>query len=81
MKAKGMIPIMIPLFISAFRRASDLATAMESRCYSGGEGRTKMYPLRYHKRDTVGYIVLLLFLLASIGLRILMQQFVTIGRI
>lgn len=80
-KAKGMIPIMIPLFISAFRRASDLATAMESRCYSGGEGRTKMYPLRYHKRDTVGYIVLLLFLLASIGLRILMQQFVTIGRI
>ena len=45
-KAKAMIPLLVPLFISAFRRASDLALAMEARCYHGGEGRTKMKPLR-----------------------------------
>lgn len=78
-KAKGMVPIMIPLFISAFRRASDLATAMESRCYSGGEGRTKMYPLQYHKRDRNAYIILGLFLLGSIGLRILLSHTLTFG--
>ena len=80
-KAKGMVPIMVPLFISAFRRASDLATAMESRCYSGGEGRTKMYPLQYHKRDRNAYIILGVFLLVSIGLRILMGRFLTFGAI
>lgn len=80
-KAKGMIPILIPLFISSFRRASDLATAMESRCYSGGEGRTKMYPLEYQRRDKIAYVVLLLFLAASIGLRIFMDHYVTIGAI
>ncbi|MBR3242010.1 MAG: energy-coupling factor transporter transmembrane protein EcfT [Parasporobacterium sp.] len=80
-KVKGMIPVMIPLFISAFRRASDLATAMESRCYSGGEGRTKMYPLEYHKRDIYAYIILGVFLLVTIGIRILMDQFLTFGSI
>ena len=80
-KAKGMVPIMVPLFIAAFRRASDLATAMESRCYSGGEGRTKMYPLKYHKRDAIAYIILLLFLLAAIALRILMSRYLTWGAI
>ena len=48
-----MVPILVPLFISAFRRADELATAMESRCYQGGEGRTKMKLLRYHRSDMV----------------------------
>ena len=50
-KAKALIPILVPLFISAFRRADELATAMECRCYQGGEGRTKMKLLRYHRND------------------------------
>lgn len=50
-RAKSMIPIMVPLFISSFRRADDLATAMEARCYRGGEGRTKMTQLSYGTRD------------------------------
>ena len=47
-RAKSMIPILVPLFVSAFRRATDLAMAMEARCYRGGSGRTKMKPLHYH---------------------------------
>lgn len=62
-RAKAMIPILVPLFISAFRRASDLAMAMEARCYRGGNGRTKMKPLKYKRRD---YITFLLFV-AYIG--------------
>ncbi|MEF9941952.1 MAG: energy-coupling factor transporter transmembrane component T [Lachnospiraceae bacterium] len=54
-KAKSMIPILVPLFVSAFRRANDLAMAMESRCYRGGEGRTKMKPLIYKRRDYMAY--------------------------
>lgn len=54
-KAKNMVPLLVPLFISAFRRASDLAMAMEARCYNGGEGRTKMKPLSYVKRDYIAY--------------------------
>ena len=50
-KAKALIPILVPLFISAFRRADELATAMECRCYQGGEGRTKMKLLRYSRWD------------------------------
>lgn len=50
-RAKNMVPLLVPLFISAFRRADDLATAMEARCYRGGEGRTKMHQLAYTKRD------------------------------
>ncbi|MCQ2549064.1 MAG: energy-coupling factor transporter transmembrane protein EcfT [Lachnospiraceae bacterium] len=61
-KAKAMVPLLVPLFISAFRRANDLAMAMEARCYRGGDGRTKMKPLIYQKRDYIGYIVLLLYL-------------------
>lgn len=54
-RAKAMVPLLVPLFISAFRRADDLATAMEARCYRGGEGRTKMHVLQYGKRDAVGF--------------------------
>ena len=51
----------MPLFISAFRRANDLAMAMEARCYRGGEHRTKMKPLCYKKRDYIAYVVLILY--------------------
>ncbi len=54
-KAKAMVPLLVPLFISAFRRANDLAMAMEARCYQGGEGRTKMKPLQYRKQDFAAY--------------------------
>ncbi len=50
-RAKALVPILVPLFISAFRRADELAVAMECRCYHGGEGRTKLHVLRYHARD------------------------------
>lgn len=63
-KAKNMIPLLVPLFISAFRRANDLAMAMEARGYHGGEGRTKMKPLVYKSRDKGAYLVLLLYLVA-----------------
>ena len=56
-KAKALVPILVPLFISAFRRADELATAMECRCYQGGEGRTKMKLLRYHRWDFQTFVV------------------------
>lgn len=71
-KAKNMLPILVPLFVSAFRRANDLALAMESRCYHGGEGRTQLKPLKYENRDRVAYIVVLVYLAAVICLRIIM---------
>ena len=60
-KAKSMIPLLVPLFVSAFRRADDLAMAMEARCYTGGEGRTKMKPLKYAARDHKAYVVVLAY--------------------
>ena len=71
-KAKSMIPLLVPLFVSAFRRATDLAMAMEARCYHGGEGRTKMKPLHYEKRDRLTYGVLVLYLAAMIALKCLL---------
>ena len=70
-KAKNMIPLLVPLFVSAFRRANDLALAMEARCYNGGEGRTKMKPLVYARRDVIAYLVVLVYLTAVILMRIL----------
>lgn len=69
-KAKAMVPLLVPLFISAFRRANDLAMAMEARCYQGGEGRTKMKPLKYKRRDAVAYSVLALYVAALAAVRI-----------
>jgi energy-coupling factor transport system permease protein len=68
-RAKALIPILIPLFVSAFRRADELATAMECRCYQGGEGRTKMKLLRYHREDFVSFGVgaVLIVLVAALG--------------
>ncbi len=63
-RAKAMIPILVPLFVSAFRRANDLAMAMEARCYHGGEGRTKMKPLKYKTRDRMAYIITVVYVAA-----------------
>jgi len=68
-KAKAMIPILVPLFISAFRRADELATAMECRCYHGGEGRTKLHVLKYEHRDYVALFVSVLICAGVIVLR------------
>lgn len=65
-KAKSMVPLLVPLFISAFRRANDLAMAMEARCYRGGEGRTKMKPLQYKRRDYAAYLILAVYLVVCI---------------
>ena len=65
-KAKAMVPLLVPLFISAFRRANDLAMAMEARCYRGGEGRTKMKPLRYEAADRKAYTILVLYLVVMV---------------
>ena len=70
-KAKSLIPLLVPLFVSAFHRATDLALAMEARCYHGGEGRTKMKPLKYESRDYVGYVVVVIYLLVMITIRVL----------
>lgn len=69
-RAKNMIPLLVPLFISAFRRADELAMAMEARCYEGGAGRTKMRPLHYEKRDYMTYLLLACYLGGIILLRI-----------
>ena len=72
-RAKNMVPLLVPLFIAAFRRANDLAMAMEARCYRGGDGRTKMKPLIYKKRDRIAYLVLMVYMILMIGVgRILM---------
>jgi energy-coupling factor transport system permease protein len=71
-RAKSMIPILVPLFISAFRRANELAMAMEARCYHGDVGRTKMKPLQYKRDDRLAYFVLFLYLAAMIAIDVFM---------
>lgn len=68
-KVKAMVPLMVPLFVSAFRRADELATAMECRCYHGGEGRTRLKQLRYVSRDygTFVLFVVLTLLVFALG--------------
>ena len=68
-RAKALLPILVPLFVSAFRRADELAVAMESRCYHGGEGRTRMKQLKMAGRDTAALLLGLLFLAGTILLR------------
>ncbi|HIS02970.1 MAG TPA: energy-coupling factor transporter transmembrane protein EcfT [Candidatus Pullichristensenella avicola] len=58
-RAKAMVPLLVPLFVSAFRRADELAMAMEARCYHGGEGRTRLRQLRYGKNDLCAALSLL----------------------
>lgn len=69
-KAKSLIPILIPLFISSIRRALDLATAMEARCYHGGK-RTKMKPLKYTKRDYMAYGSYVVLIAVIMGVNII----------
>ena len=72
-RVQALVPILVPLFISAFRRADELATAMECRCYQGGDGRTKMKLLRYHANDfcafgTVTVLLAAVVVLSGMGL-------------
>ena len=67
-RVKALVPILVPLFISSFRRADELATAMECRCYHGGEGRTKMKLLRYKRRDYLAFLAALMLLAGAITL-------------
>ena len=69
-KAKSMIPVLVPLFVSAFRRADDLATAMEARCYRGGEGRSKMHQLCYTNKDRIGFAAVMLVPLILLIMRV-----------
>ncbi len=68
-RVKNMLPLLVPLFVSAWRRAFDLALAMESRCYRGGEHRTKMKPLVYRRADYLAYLTLLGFFAGIIGIK------------
>ena len=70
-RAKALVPILVPLFISAFRRADELATAMECRCYHGGEGRTALHILRYQRSDV---LVMAGFLLLTVGIILLKKM-------
>lgn len=72
-RIRAMIPILVPLFVTAFRRATDLAMAMEARCYHGGEGRTQMKPLKYARRDGIMYLIMLCYLTVVIVFRILIH--------
>ena len=68
-KAKAMVPLLVPLFVSAFRRANDLALAMEARCYNGGEGRTKMKPLKYSSLDQRAYICIAIYVIVFYSIK------------
>lgn len=60
-RAKALVPLLVPLFIASFKRADDLASAMEARCYRGGKGRTRLHELRYARRDIVVFLVLIVY--------------------
>ena len=65
-RAKNMIPLLVPLFVRALIIAQELALAMEARCYRGGEGRTKLHPMKYEKMDFIAYALLVIFTAAVI---------------
>lgn len=71
-RAKAMVPILVPLFVSAFRRADELATAMECRLYRGGEGRTRLHSLRYGKVDALGGAIIVLVCGGAIALSVIL---------
>ncbi len=68
-RAKAMLPILIPLFVNSFRRAEELALAMESRCYHGGEGRTRLKVLKFHWRDLVAFLIMAALIAAVVLLQ------------
>lgn len=67
-RVKGMLPLLVPLFISAFKRADELAMAMDARCYRGGEGRSKMRPLIYKNIDKRAYMVMIIYLIVIVAI-------------
>ena len=69
-RAKALLPLLVPLFVSSFRRADELAVAMESRCYHGGEGRTRMKQLHMHRRDWLALLLGALVLAATIVMNV-----------
>lgn len=69
-RAKSLIPLLVPLFISSFRRAEDLALAMEARCYKGGEGRTKLHQLNYAAKDWVSFLIAIIYVSILISIRV-----------
>lgn len=69
-RLRKMMPIIIPLFVSAVRRSNELAMAMDARCYHGGEGRTKMKPLQYQRRDYIAYAFVMIYLTGMIVLAV-----------
>ena len=73
-RIKSLFPVILPMFVSAIRRANELANAMEARCYRGGDGRTKYKPLVYTKADIIGYVLVLLYTAVMLALRIVLSQ-------
>lgn len=71
-RVKSLVPLLVPLFVGAFRRANDLAMAMEARGYRGGEGRTKMKPLKYSSKDGAAYLAIALYLALTIMVKIVL---------
>ncbi len=69
-RAKNLVPLLVPLFISAFRRADELAMAMESRCYRGGENRTRMRQLVLRKGDYIASTVFVVYMAAIVAMRL-----------
>lgn len=69
-RLKKLMPILIPLFVSAIRRSNELALAMDARCYHGGEGRTKMKPLQYNREDYIAYVLVVVYLAGMILLAV-----------
>ncbi len=69
-RARSLVPLLVPLFVSAFRRANDLALAMEARCYHGGAGRTQMKPLHYQRRDILSLLILVAYFAVSVIFRV-----------
>jgi energy-coupling factor transport system permease protein len=71
-KAKSLVPLLVPLFISSFRRADELAMAMEARCYRGGSGRTRMKELKYSVKDVIAYGIFLILFISSFVVRFIL---------
>ena len=73
-RAKALVPVLIPLFISAFRRANELAYAMECRCYRGGEGRTKMKVMKFEARDYISLAAVIVFIALLISFNFIFKK-------
>lgn len=77
-RAKNLIPLLVPLFVTSFRRADELAIAMEARCYKGGEGRTKLKQLEYKKSDYLAYLLNIGFFIFLASIKYIWEYFIWI---